>query len=187
MTPKEVSLSFTQILVQDNLSFTGHTYWAVFLFAKVLFVRYGIPLSYNHVHQAKNTVGDSSQWRMTLGMYVTIECPSSTNRHLHHSKYLNKRVSDSFQMLVWLVSDGTGFQDLACPKGISAIYFTTFHYNINVLEDRFYVLHSCPQGKKPPNKKSTTFVASTDPSHRLYSNFHFLFKNLRVKTLAFQT
>lgn len=88
---------------------------------------------------------------------------------------------------VWLVSDGTGFQDLACPRGISAIYFTTFHYNINVLEDRFYVLHSCPQGKKPPNKKSTTFVASTDPSHRLYSNFHFLLKNLRVKTLAFQT
>lgn len=88
---------------------------------------------------------------------------------------------------VWLVSDGTGFQDLACPRGISAIYFTTFHYNINVLEDRFYVLHSCPQGKKPPNKKSTTFVASTDPSHRLYSNFYFLFKNLRVKTLAFQT
>lgn len=28
---------------------------------------------------------------------------------------------------------------------------------------------------------------TTDPSHRLYSNFHFLFKNLRVKTLAFQT
>lgn len=106
MTPKEVSLSFTQILVQDNLSFTGHTYWAVFLFAKVLFVRYGIPLSYNHVHQAKNTVGDSSQWRMTLGMYVTIECPSSTNRHLHHSKYLNKRVSDSFQMLMIIVKFG---------------------------------------------------------------------------------
>lgn len=48
---------------------------------------------------------------------------------------------------VWLVSDGTGFQDLACPRGISAIYFMTFHYNINVLGDRFYVLHSCPQGK----------------------------------------
>lgn len=88
---------------------------------------------------------------------------------------------------VWLVSDGTGFQDLVCPRGISAIYFTTFHYNINVLGDRFYVLTFLSPGKKPPNKKSTTFVASTDPSHCLYSNFHFLFKNLRVKTLAFQT
>lgn len=121
----------------------------------------------------------------------------------HRMSLVNKQTSSPLKILkqesvrflsnaddncqVWLVSDGTGFQDLACPRGISAIYFTTFHYNINVLEDRFYVLHSCPQGKKPPNKKSTTFVASTDPSHRLYSNFHFLFKNLRVKTLAFQT
>lgn len=88
---------------------------------------------------------------------------------------------------VWLVSDGTGFQDLVCPRGISAIYFMTFHYNINVLGDRFYVLTFLSPGKKPPNKKSTTFVASTDPSNRLYSNFYFLFKNLRVKTLAFQT
>lgn len=77
---------------------------------------------------------------------------------------------------VWLVSDGTGFQDLACPRGISAIYFTTFHYNINVLGDRFYVLTFLSPGKKPPNKKSTTFVHLLTPAIAYIAIFTFFLK-----------
>lgn len=49
MTSKERCLSSSQILVQDN-PLSLDTYRALFLFAKVLFVWYGIPLSYNHIH-----------------------------------------------------------------------------------------------------------------------------------------
>lgn len=146
MTSKERCLSSSQILVQDN-PLSLDTYRALFLFAKVLFVWYGIPLSYNHIHQAKNTSGESP--------------PRSVNQRYvcHHQTFLvNKWTSSPLELFkqelvrflsnaddncqVWLVPQCCWSPGFHLSGGISAVYFMTFHYNIKILGDRFYVLYS---------------------------------------------